>query len=222
MNKDQALPKIIIHNSISLDGSLVDFEVNMGLHYQIAGQYKADAHLIGSNTVKAGVDMYGELPQEEQSDFYKPKRDGTVPYWVILDTKGICQSLLHTCRGFEYCRDVIVFVSRETPDAYIKYLKERDYNHHVMGSNQVDLPKALALLAAEYGVKTVLTDTGSILGGVLLGQGLVEEISLLVHPVIVGQKAHHIFRNVTSHLALQRDKIEQLEGGYLWLVYKVV
>jgi hypothetical protein len=28
------LPKIIIHNSISTDGSLTNFEPHMGLHYQ--------------------------------------------------------------------------------------------------------------------------------------------------------------------------------------------
>ena len=54
------LPKVIIHNSVSLDGSLTDFEPNMALHYQIAGNYKPDAHLIGSNTVKVGTELYGE------------------------------------------------------------------------------------------------------------------------------------------------------------------
>ena len=216
------LPKIIIHNSTSLDGSLADFEVNMGLHYQIAGQYKADAHLIGSNTIKTGVEMYGELPPEEKSDLIKPERDETLPYWVILDTKGICLGLLHACRKFEYCRDVIVLISRTTPKEYVEYLRERNYNYHVMGRVQVDLPKALALLVDNYEAKTVLTDTGSTLGGVLLNQGLVKEISLLVHPVIVGQKAHYIFRDVANHLELKKDKCEVLDGGYLWLVYQVV
>jgi 2,5-diamino-6-(ribosylamino)-4(3H)-pyrimidinone 5'-phosphate reductase len=78
------------------------------------------------------------------------------------------------------------------------------------------------LLADDYAVKTILTDTGSTLGGVLLNQGLVKEISLLVHPVIVGQEAHYIFRNVSSHIELKRDKCEVLDDGYLWLVYKVV
>ncbi len=44
------LPKTILHNPVSLDGSLTRFEPNMGLHYQIAGKYNADAHLICSNT----------------------------------------------------------------------------------------------------------------------------------------------------------------------------
>jgi len=29
------LPKVIVHNSISLDGSLINFEPNMETHYQI-------------------------------------------------------------------------------------------------------------------------------------------------------------------------------------------
>ena len=52
------LPKVIVHNSVSLDGSLTNFMPDMGLHYQIAGDYKPDAHLIGSNTVKVGVELY--------------------------------------------------------------------------------------------------------------------------------------------------------------------
>ena len=200
------LPEIIIHNSISLDGSLVDFEVNMGLHYQIAGHYNADAHLIGSNTIKSGVEMYGELPPEEKSDCDKQERDTALPYWVIIDTKGICRGLLHACRKFEYCRDVIVLISRATPMEYIEYLTERNYDYHVMGQVQVDLPEALALLVDNYKVNTILTDTGSTLGGVLLNQGLVKEISLLIHPVIVGRKAHCMFRDVASHLELERDK----------------
>jgi len=46
--------EIIIHNSVSLDGSPTGFMPDMELHYQIAGDYRPDAHLIGSDTVIAG------------------------------------------------------------------------------------------------------------------------------------------------------------------------
>jgi len=78
-------PNIIIHNSISLDGSLINFDVNMELHYQIAGNYKPDAHLIGSNTIKSGIELYGGATQEEKIDLKKPERDGKLPYWIIID-----------------------------------------------------------------------------------------------------------------------------------------
>ena len=87
-----------MHNSISLDGSFTDFEVNMGLHYQVAGTFKADANLIGSNTITAGIEIYGgEIPPENEADFTKPDRSVALPYWVIADTKGVTKELCSYC-----------------------------------------------------------------------------------------------------------------------------
>ncbi len=40
--------KVIIHNAISLDGEIRGFDIDMGLHYTIAGKYRPDVHLVGS------------------------------------------------------------------------------------------------------------------------------------------------------------------------------
>ena len=216
------LPKVIIHNSVSLDGSLTSFEPNMGLHYQIAGNYKPDAHLIGSNTVKVGIELYEEgVPAEEKSDFEKPERDKSLPLWVIPDTAGALKGLLHACRRFEYCRDVVVLISEETPEDYREYLRERNYDYHAVGKRHVDLKKSLEMLSAKYKVKTVLADTGRILGNLLLDQGLASELSLLIHPIIVGNKAYNIFGNINKSISLKLKKKETLGKGYVWLVYKV-
>ncbi|MBP1666142.1 MAG: arfC, partial [Bacteroidetes bacterium] len=72
--------EIIIHNSISLDGSLTGFIPDMELHYKIAGDYKPDAHLIGADTVITGNEMFGEgIPDEIQSDFLQPDRPEYLP-----------------------------------------------------------------------------------------------------------------------------------------------
>jgi 2,5-diamino-6-(ribosylamino)-4(3H)-pyrimidinone 5'-phosphate reductase len=216
------LPKIIIHNSISIDGSLSDFEPNMGLHYQIAGNYKPDAHLIGSNTIKKGIELYGDgVPKEEKNDFEKQKRDTSLPYWVIIDTRGDLKGLLHTCRRFEFCRDVIVLVSEKTPKTYLDHLKKRNYAYHIVGRDHVNLIEALELLSNKYKIKTILTDTGRILGNHLLNQGLVSEISLLIHPILVGNKSYPMFSDVDKNLKLKLSKKEILEKQYVWLVYKV-
>ena len=216
------LPKIIIHNSISIDGSLTNFEPNMDLHYQIAGKYKPDAHLIGSNTIKEGVELYGnDVPQEEKKDFEKQQRNESLPYWVIIDTYGHLKGLLHTCRRFEFCKDVIVLVSEKTPKTYVRHLKERNYNYHIVEKDYVNLKKALELLSNKYQIKTILTDTGRILGNLLLNQGFVSEISLLIHPVIVGNKSYNMFSDIDTNLKLKLFKKETLEKQYIWLVYKV-
>ena len=214
------LPKIILHNSVSLDGSLTNFEPNMELHYQIAGKYNAEARLIGSNTVKVGVELYGGgVPPEENSDFRKPERDDNLPYWFIPDTKGILKGLLHTCRRFEFCRDVVVLLSEETPAEYVKHLEERNYDYHIVGKKHVDLERMLELLSTEYGVKTVLADTGRILGNLLLNQGLVNEISLLIHPVVVGTTSYNMFSLANKNIKMKLCKSETLAKNYVWLVY---
>lgn len=215
-------PKIILHNSLSLDGSLTGFEPNMELHYRIAGMFKPEVHLIGSNTITAGIELYGTgVPPENPSDFQKPKRNKKLPSWVIIDSKGKLQGLLHTCRQFEQVREVILLVSQTTPKRYLRYLDERQYEYHIVGKNSVDLPEALALLAKTYQVKTIVTDTGRILGNLLLNQGLVDEISLLVHPVIVGKTAYPMFSDISKNLDGTLMKCEQLEKQYIWLLYKI-
>jgi 2,5-diamino-6-(ribosylamino)-4(3H)-pyrimidinone 5'-phosphate reductase len=216
------IPKIILHNSISIDGSLSSFEPNMELHYRIAGKYHPDIHLIGSHTITAGIELYGnDIPPEEALDFKKPTRRKTLPIWVLVDSKGKLEGMLHTCRRFEMCRDVIVLVSKSTPQRYLRYLNERQYTHHCVGRDSVDLRQALILLSKDYHAKTILTDTGRILGNLLLNQGLVDEISLLIHPVIVGDKSYNMFHEIKKNLSVSLLRCERLEKQYIWLVYTV-
>lgn len=215
-------PKVIIHNSISLDGSISNFDVNMGLHYQLGGMYKPDAHLIGSNTIKIGIELYGSIHREETKDFHKPERDENLPYWVIIDTKGTLQNLLHEVRRFEYCKDVILLLSKRTPECYIEYLSDRNYDFHYVGNEHVDLKKSLEFISKKYNIKTLITDCGKVLGNLLLNQGLVDEISLLVHPVIVGDNSYNVFGNVIRQIQLKLLKNEIRDGVYIWQVYKVL
>lgn len=215
-------PKIIIHNSISTDSSLTNFEPNMSLHYKIAGSFKPDINLIGSNTIKKGIELYGEeVHLEEKKDFKKPKRNKKLPYWVIIDTRGKLKGLLHTCRRFELCKDVIILISEKTPKDYLNYLIERNYDYHNVGKDHVDLKKAIELLSNKYKPTTILTDTGRILGNLLIKQGFVSMISLLIHPIIVGNKSYNMFSDINKNLKLKLIKNEILENDYIWLVYTI-
>ena len=214
------LPKVIIHNSISIDGSLTNFEPNMQLHYQLAGSFKANMHLIGSNTARTGIDMFMEtIPREKEEDFRKPDKEGML--WAIPDSTGKLKGLLHVLRQSEYCKDVVVFVSKETPVDYISYLKERNYDYHIIGKNKCDIKGVLELLNEKYEVKTLLIDTGCILGNILLEQRLVSQISLLVHPIIVGKRSYNMFSNIKDCLKVNLIKKVLLEKNFIWLVYEL-
>jgi 2,5-diamino-6-(ribosylamino)-4(3H)-pyrimidinone 5'-phosphate reductase len=214
------LPRVIVHNSISVDGSLINFEVNMLLHYKIAGGFNADMHLVGSNTAKIGIDLFlKDIPQETQDDFKKPNKKGI--FWAIPDTTGKMNGFLHVLRQSEYCQDVIILISKKTSKEYIGYLKERDYDYYLIGEDKCNLKQSLELLNENYNAKTILTDTGSILSNLLIKEGLVSEISLLIHPVIVGKKGYNMFAHIHEKLKLELVKKEYFEKGYAWNLFLV-
>ena len=62
------------------------------------------------------------------------------------------------------------------------------------GEESIDFRAALDRLAMYYNVKSVLTDSGGGLTSTLLKDGLVDEVALLISPVIVGNDATNLFR----------------------------
>lgn len=216
------LPEIIIHNSISLNGSLTGFMPDMELHYKIAGEYRPDAHLIGADTIIAGNEMFGAaIPEEVQSDFEQPKREASMPWWIIVDSRGRLNGMLHTCRRFEYCRDVIVLVSDSTPESYLVHLQERNYRFLKTGTQKIDIIEALDKLNCNLGVNRLITDTGKVLGNLLINLRLVKEISLLVHPVIIVENHYPMFSDTHNNLDLKLIKSESYENGCVWNVYRI-
>jgi 2,5-diamino-6-(ribosylamino)-4(3H)-pyrimidinone 5'-phosphate reductase len=218
-------PRVIMFNTVSVDGSIKDFELDIGLHYEVADKIKADAHLIGSETAKTGIETFTEqIPIEEQSDFVRPvvKPGDARPYWIISDSKGKLKGLLHVYRRSCYCKDVIVLVTRNTAVEYLSYLSERNYNIISTGEDNIDFRSALDKLSLQYNVKTVLTDSGGGLNSVLLGEGLVSEIGLLISPTIVGKEATNLFRSLTKQVNLELIRSERVRSNHLLILYRVL
>jgi 2,5-diamino-6-(ribosylamino)-4(3H)-pyrimidinone 5'-phosphate reductase len=214
--------EITIHNSVSLDGSLTGFMPEMGPHYSIAGRFPHDARLIGSETIRTGIEMFGEtVPVEVPEDFLKPDRDASVPWWIVVDSGGKLKGMLHTCRRFEFCRDVIVLVSEKTPKEYITHLEERKYKYLIAGVEKVNLTEAFQQLQKTMGITKILADTGRVLGNLLLNTGLVSDLSLLVHPLIIGSNGYRMFDDISKDINLSLIKTELLEKGIVWLHYEI-
>ncbi|MGD6807149.1 MAG: RibD family protein [Candidatus Bathyarchaeia archaeon] len=218
------LPKVVVYNSVSVDGAIKDFDIDVGLHYQVAGSIGAEAMLGGSDTAKSGIEIFMKtVPKEQPSDSQKPqiKEDDERAYWAIADSRGKLQGLLHVYRQSGYGKDVIVLVSETTPKAYLEYLKARNYDYIVAGTDHVDYRLALEELNKRYSIETVATDTGGILASILLEEGLVDEIKLLVFPEVVGQKAVNLFRSLKHPVKLSLVDCEKIKNNQVLLTYKV-
>ncbi len=218
------IPKVIIHNVISLDGSVTGFEPDIGTYYQIALSYKPDILLVGSDTIVSAPD---KIPPEKKSDFIKPKISGDDkrPLWVIPDSRGKLKDTLHFYRSMEYIKDIVILISKNTPQSYISYLNERQYDLISAGSDHVDYKKALEILYDMYHSRIIVTDSGGTLNNILIEKGLVSEISLLISPMLTGNKYPELFRSLQplkSGLKLKLIKNESLENDQILLHYEIL
>ena len=222
------LPRVILHNEVSLDGRFDWVTPDLGQFYKLASRWKEDATLAGSETLLSAYpeeqidaeDVEGAQPPEKNPD-------DTRPLLVVPDSRGRLRNW-HLLRKEPYWRDVVALCSRSTPEAYLDYLSERHVEYIVSGDDRVDLRTALEDLNALYGVELVRVDSGGSLNGALLRAGLVDEVSLLIDPCLVGGTTRRsVFQAADLNssdgvIQLRLVHFEKVRGDVVWLRYEVV
>ncbi len=179
-------PYVILHVGMSLDGRLDWARVNQGLFYEIASRWRPDAMLSGSNTIlaaefpeevpeeyqRAAAEQVGESEEERQLLFIVDSR-GRIGNWPAI-------------RSQPWWRDAVALCSESTPGSYLDSLEDMGVESIVTGTEKVDLRAALVEIRKRYGVEVLRVDSGGILNGALLREGLVDEVSVLISPELVG------------------------------------
>jgi 2,5-diamino-6-(ribosylamino)-4(3H)-pyrimidinone 5'-phosphate reductase len=231
------LPRVILHNAVSVDGRIDWFSPDVGLYYELAARWKADAVLAGADTI---FNPQEDLPAEDETALEPPQKvpNDTRPLLVVPDSRGRVRNW-HVLRTWPYWRGMVALTSKRTPREYLSYLQERHVEAIVAGHDHVDMRTALEALNACYGVKIVRVDSGGTLNGVLLRAGLVNEVSALVEPYLVGGTTpRSLFRapDLTSAegvIELRLISVETLQDylhaasaseteGIVWLRYEVL
>jgi 2,5-diamino-6-(ribosylamino)-4(3H)-pyrimidinone 5'-phosphate reductase len=222
------LPRIILHNAVSADGRVDWFTADVGKFYELAAGWHEDATLAGSDTL---LKAYPEekIPPEDDEAFEhtKPGTEDTRPLLVVPDSKGRIRRILPLLRHEPYWRDILILCSSNTPPAYLSYLQKRNIRYIVSGNDYVNYERALDELNLHYGVKMVRVDSGGTLNGILLRAGLVNEVSILIHPFLVGGavpkslfKASELV-SAAGIITLKLIHCEQVSEDLVWLRYGV-
>lgn len=226
------LPRVILHNAVSLDGKTDGFPIDLYQYYELVATWKEDATLAGSDTFLSAAK---EAPPEDEKALNPPMMDpeDRRPLLAIPDSRGRIRTW-HYLRSLPYWRGFVALCSQSTPKDYLHYLKERHIDCIIAGKDHVDLRVALLEMNSRYGVKVVRVDAGGTLNGLLLRQGLVAEVSLLVYPSLVGEeKQKGIFAaprlpdanspaDQKNSIPLKLLQVQQLKGEVVWLRYEVM
>jgi 2,5-diamino-6-(ribosylamino)-4(3H)-pyrimidinone 5'-phosphate reductase len=175
-------PQVIVHAAVSLDGRIDGFEPDVATYYALIGTWEEEATLCGSETILAAE----RRPDPADATPLPPSDpDDDRPLLAVIDSRGRVRSW-NRVLGAGQWRAGLALCSRATPAEHLAYLRARNVEHEIVGSDRVDLCEALSSLA-QRGAKTVRIDAGPTLNGLALRSGVVDELSLLVHPVIAGE-----------------------------------
>ena len=240
--KSQLLPRVVMYSAVSLDGQTGGFVPDIGRFYSLIGVWKEDATLVGSETIlkasaqdfeadsdaetSAGEASKGAVADAAESASARRGKDRR-PLLVVPDSRGRIRNW-NALRNTPYWRDVLVLCSRRTPQRYLRFLRDKRIEHLVAGADHVDLRAALRQLRQRYGVKVVRVDSGGTLCGALLRAGLVDEVSLLVHPCLIGDvPPRSFFRMLDGDgggkpIPLRFQSMRRFSDGLLWLRYRVL
>jgi 2,5-diamino-6-(ribosylamino)-4(3H)-pyrimidinone 5'-phosphate reductase len=210
------LPKIILHIGSSLDGRIDWLKFDNFVYYRIIKDWDVDGMISGSNTM-----LKAEM--SEETDITKLSDQ----YLVVVDSKGRIHNWEVIKRQAYWNDHPIVLCSRTTPESYLKYLSDLQIHTLIYGEDHVDLPAALEALHEKFGINVLRMDSGGILAGVLLRQGLVDEVSVVVSPQLTGGLTpKSIFvapdlRTFDDVIDLDLIRHEVIDQNYVHLYYRV-
>lgn len=218
-------PIVIVHNAISLDGRMDWLDADLETYYGLAIDMGADAILSGSDTILA---VEGPAP-EENEDYHDQEIDprDERPLLVVPDSQGRIR-VWPWLRRQSYWRDIVVLISDSTPKDYRDYLEDLQVPYIIKGEDRVSLGEALVELNMRFGVEKVRVDSGGTLNGILLRQGLVDEVSVLIHPCLVGGfspnsmfKAEDLESN-EGVIPLRLREVRGIKENLVWVNYEII
>jgi 2,5-diamino-6-(ribosylamino)-4(3H)-pyrimidinone 5'-phosphate reductase len=203
-------PHVVVHVAVSLDGATTGFDPGVGRFYELARTWHEDVTLAGADTILAQERALADAPRPG------PASDG--PLLAVVDGRGRVRQW-EALRDCGYWSGVLALRSAATPTDGASPAREI-----VTGEERVDLAAALGALRDVEGAGVVRVDSGGALIGALLAGGLVDELSLLVHPCLAGAAGDRVWhgRGPVRELALEQLASVAFDDGLVWLRYRVL
>ena len=228
-------PRVICHMMTSVDGRIVvdgwPLSAEARQQYDLVhASYEPDAWICGRVTMEPfakRVRSEEEVAREDVRDTAAaPREDFRAPgdhdsFAFAIDAHGRLAWESNDLGGDH----VVAILSERVSDEYLAFLRELGVSYLFAGSRDVDLSVALEKIGAHFEVGTLMLEGGGRINGGMLRAGLIDEVSMLLAPVVdarIGTPA--LFDDDGDDIAprgLALEAVERRADGMLWLRYRV-
>lgn len=225
-------PRVVCHMMASIDGRIVTdgwpLSAEGRRQYELVhATYDAEAWLCGRVTMEqhfaSGVRSSAEVAQRyngpDRDDFVAPGEHSS--FAIAVDPRGKL-----AWESGEVAGDhVVAVLSHVVSEEYLATLRERGVTYLLAGHAEIDLHVALAKISS-LGVRTLMLEGGGSINGSFLRAGLIDEVSLLLTPLIDGRvgsaSLFDVADSVVTPQRLALEGVERREDDVLLVRYKVL
>lgn len=226
-------PHIICHMTTSIDGKVTgnflsrpECESATESYYQINRDYHADAFACGRVTMEESFthgyqpDLSGFADVVIQHEDYIADKDAGF-FAVAFDRHGRLgwqtAKIIDDDPGYDNAH-IIEVLCEDASDAYLAYLQSIGVSYIFVGKEQLNLSLALDKLYRVFGIKKLLLEGGSIINGAFERENVIDELSLVVAPMIAEADGKPLFyESEIQNYTLTETKL--LPDSVVWLHY---
>lgn len=219
-------PYVIVHMVSSLDGRIItkhwpdDQRAKLGVYEQVHDTFNVDAWLVGRVTM-AHYEKGEPNPVKAESAY--PRSNWRAPnadsgsYAIAVDRSG----KLHVNRTDISGDAIIMILSESVTDDHLAELQRDGISYIFAGEREIDLAAALQTLRTEFGIERLAVEGGGNVNGSFFSAGLVDEVSLLVMPMIDGGAGlpSIVDRPVPGYSGLSLKSVDRIESDLIHLRY---
>lgn len=230
-------PYVVCHMLSTLDGRISgDFMGSAGnsgparIYGQLRGFYDCSATLYGTVTM-AETYAEGYVERLEKAAQTYPRTDYIASsdvdrYIVSVDTQGqLAWKSKYIEKRNRPKAHVIEVLTQSVSDDYLSYLHDFDISYIFAGAERLDSSLMMEKLKFLFGIEKLMVAGGGVMNGTLIAAGLVDEMSIVLCPMIEGDRTAACLADYTEEnrptapAAFSLIEAKPMEDA-LWLRYR--
>ena len=229
-------PYIICHMVTSIDGKVTgeflfrpECEAATDVYYELNREYNkngANGFICGRVTMESSFTggWYPDLTEypliKSKDDFIPDNLSGF--YAVSFDPKGKLgwksNKIIDEDPGYNNAQ-IIEVLTKQADGRYLGYLQDMEIPYIFAGETEIDVHIATAKLYSLTSISSLLLEGGSIVNGYFERAGVIDELSLVVAPIVADAEDKPLFMSSTVS-DFELKEIKQYANSVIWLNYK--